>query len=68
MDIRLNAKLSAYGKIPTPVKPECDVDEVTHEDIDSLFGKIAQSNKETPTVVTTTSTDVTHADIDSLFK
>lgn len=68
MDIRLNAKLSAYGKIPTPVKPGCDVDEVTHEDIDSLFGKTVQSNKATSTIVTNTSTDVTHADIDSLFK
>lgn len=68
MDIRLNARLSAYGRIPVPSKPGCTVDEVTKEDIDSLFDEsILPATKKEPIYIDTTAT-VSHADIDALFR
>ena len=66
MDIKLNAKLSAYAKIPSP--KACTIDTVTNEDIDKLFGK----GLETPTVDVDNSVCnecvVTEADIAALFR
>ena len=67
MDIRLNAKLSAYGRIPSP-KAGCDADLVTKEDIDSLFGKSVEVVE--PTIINTAVNNtnaVSFSDIDSLF-
>ena len=66
MDIKLNAKLSAYAKIPSP--KACTADTVTNEDIDTLFGK----GSVTPTVdlnnIVCSECDVTEADIAALFR
>lgn len=66
MDIKLNAKLSAYAKIPSP--KACTTDTVTNEDIDTLFGK----ESVTPSVVldnsVCTECVVTEADIAALFR
>lgn len=71
MDIRLNARLSAYGKFP-PANCGCSADTVTKEEIDSLFGETTTPtippSGNAPTFVTCPSKDVTHEDIDSLFK
>lgn len=62
MDIRLNAKLSAYGKLPSP--KACNVDTVTEEDIDSLFDSTVQ----TPVINNTMNTQtVSNSEIDLLF-
>ena len=69
MDIRLNAKLSAYGKFP-PAVPSCSVDTVTKEEIDSLFGdpsSVVKPEVTKPTMVTCSSKEVSYADIDALF-
>lgn len=66
MDIKLNAKLSAYAKIPSP--KACTTDTVTKEEIDTLFDK----ESVTPTVVLESSACnecvVTEADIAALFR
>ena len=74
MDIKLKARLSAYSKFPKtsstdPSNPDCDVDVVTKEDIDSLFDSSAKHVTNT-TKVTSNSCNsdiVTFEDIDSLF-
>ena len=66
MDIRLNARLSAYGKFP-PADCGCSVDTVTKEEIDSLFGGTLPPVTPKPQIVNCTTAEVTYADIDSLF-
>lgn len=68
MDIKLNARLSAYGKLPSP--KSCNVDTVTHEEIDSLFDKttLTQTPAQNSFPVVTSSSTVTHEEIDLLFK
>lgn len=66
MNIKLNAKLSAYGKLPSP--KSCNIDTITKDDIDSLFGKPTPPElpDQKPTFVVCEET-VTKEDIDSLF-
>lgn len=66
MDIRLSAKLSAYGKLPSP--KSCIVDTVTHEEIDTLFGESLPETPPSNSPVFVKKQDVTKEDIDSLFK
>ena len=67
MDIKLNAKLSAYGKLPSP--KACNSDTITKEDIDSLFGKPLPPQPEVtkPTFIRDAEV-ISYEDIDSLFK
>ena len=63
MDIRLNAKLSAYGKVSPP--KACSADTVTHEDIDSLFEKTNTSKSLKP--IASNNSTVSTDEIDLLF-
>lgn len=68
MDIKLKARLSAYSRFPQGniVKPSCDADVVTKEDIDSLFQNDATKNDSVK--ASSNSQTVSFTDIDSLFK
>lgn len=55
MDIKLNARLSAYSKIDNSTFPDCDHEHVTKEQIDELFKDTDQP------------TSVTKNEIDELF-
>lgn len=59
MDIRLNAKLSAYSKVPAP-EGCCSKGTVSNEDIDKLFAEESY----TPTPV---NNRISNTDIDKLF-
>lgn len=61
MDIKLNAKLSAYGKLPSP--KACNTSTITKEDIDSLFDKNNSNNNNN-----LNTSDISNKDIDALFK
>lgn len=56
MDIKLQAKLSAYSKIELPVCPGSDTESITKEQIDSLFDDNTQPKR------------VPNEAIDSLFR
>lgn len=62
MEIKLNAKLSAYSKVDA-VNGMCEHEYVTTDDIDSLFTEEHNSS----ILDTTDPNAVTFADIDSLF-
>ena len=64
MNIKLNARLSAYSKIDAVKGIECEHEAVTFDDIDSLFG---ETNESLPQE-STDKRAVTFDDIDSLFK
>lgn len=63
MDIRLNARLSAYGKVSPP--KACTAETVTNEDIDLLF----KEDITAPSVdmLTTNNKTVSKEEIDLLF-
>lgn len=63
MDIKLNARLSAYTRVDT-VKHECDTERVTYDQIDTLFESEQNSSE-----ADSTSLDgrVSKSAIDSLF-
>ena len=65
MDIKLNARLSAYTKIDA-IEHNCDTSRVTNEQIDSLFENDLAPDAQEPT--STESARVTRSAIDSLFK
>ena len=64
MEIKLNARLSAYSKVDAVNGVECDHEAVTFDDIDTLF----ESESQEVIMETTKSNEVSFADIDSLFK
>ena len=67
MDIKLNAQLSAYGKLPSP--KACNVDTITKEEIDSLFGKpLPPKDPEVKPTFVRDEEVITYEDIDSLFR
>ena len=63
MEIKLNARLSAYSKVYAVNGIECEHESVSFEDIDSLFDTTSNS----VIVETTKPNEVSFADIDSLF-
>ena len=66
MDIKLNARLSAYSKLDVVSSSTPDFDIVTHEQIDSLFESV--SSEREPIEENNSSTNrVSRSAIDSLF-
>lgn len=64
MEIKLNARLSAYSKVDAVNGIECDHESVSFEDIDTLF----DSTSDNVIIETTNSNEVSFKDIDSLFR
>lgn len=65
MDIKLRARLSAYAKVDSLKCVECDMDPVTNDEINTLFGEPPAEGTLPP--ITDPHT-VTYSEIDSLFK
>ena len=53
MNIRLNAKLSAYSKIDSFDSELVDAEKITHEQIDSLFDGLSKPEAVTKTEIDT---------------
>ena len=64
MDIKLRARLSAYSKVDALKCAECDMNPVTKDEINTLFGTTGEGSQLPP--ITDPNT-VTYAEIDSLF-
>ena len=66
MDIKLNARLSAYSRVEGVITPEIDFDRVTHAEIDTLF-QDSNTTENIPEETLVNSNRVSRAAIDSLF-